>query len=242
MDPNFARQALRILPDSPLTVELVERAFTEESWARLPSRYQDASSRRQAERWAQTLVAARDVLLAETRTPTAPHPGAGASAPSARRSLSRGAIVGIVAGSVAVLALIAVAAIGVANLATTAFTAAAERLEADQLPDVDRYQAGETGYEFFAALEIYNDDRYGAECSFEYRQGCWQMALFTETDCESMEVELGFTNDIEAYSPDHVETIEKRDVLGNEATVVVFGNDDYDFGWINQVTCLDSPS
>jgi hypothetical protein len=258
VDPNLARQTLRILPDSPLTVELVERAFAGESWERHPSRYQDASARRQAEQWAQTLIAARDILLAEARRPptsapgavaTAPSsdPGVVATAPSPRRGLSRGGVIGIVAGSVAVLALITFVVIGVANLATNAITTATETLESaaadfEELPDVDRYQSGETQYEFFAALEIYNDGRHDAKCSLDYAQGCWQMALFTEADCNTMEVELGFTDDVNAYSPDHVETVEKHDVLGNEATVVVFGNDNYDFGWINQVTCLDSTS
>lgn len=247
VDPNLARQTLRILPDSPLTVELIERAFANESWARHPSRYQDASAQRQAEQWALTLVAARDVLLAEARTPAASHPNAVPTATASRRGLSRGAVIGIVAGSVAVLALITFAVIGAANLATNAITAATESLESEaadneEFADVERYQSGETQYEFFAALEIYNDGRHSAECSLEYAHGCWQMALFTEADCDTMEVELGFTNDVDAYLPDYVETIEKSDVLGNEATVVVFGNDDWDFGWINQVTCLDSAS
>ena len=53
-------------------------------------------------------------------------------------------------------------------------------------------------------------------------------------------VELAFTDDVDAILPEHVETIEKQDVLGNEATVVVFGNDEHAYGWINQVICLDA--
>jgi hypothetical protein len=247
VDPNSARHVLRILPQSPLTVELVERAFAGESWARHPSRYQDAAARRQAEEWAQTLATARDLLLAEARTAAATPIGV-VELPQRRRSLSPGAIVGIVAGSVAVAALITFAAIGAANLVTNTITAATEREQAGsgssgtELPDVERYQSGETGYAFYSALEVYNDNRYGAQCSLEFEQGCWQMALFPDADCDAMEIELGFTNDIDAIEPEHVEVVERAGVLGNEATVVVFGNDDYDYGWISQVTCLDRPS
>ena len=90
---------LRLFPDAPLTVELVERAYSEEYWARHPSRYQDPAQRRQAEEWAGSLAAARQVLLNEVAT--APD---AASAPPRRPGLSGGAIAGIVAGAVAVLA------------------------------------------------------------------------------------------------------------------------------------------
>ena len=251
MDPITARRVLRIFPEAPLTVELVERAYADESSARHPSRYPEGAARRGAEEWAQTLSTARDVLLAEARSRPTQAADAATGAPSPRRRLSAGAIAGIAAGGVALLALITFAAIGAANLATQAVTAATEAIESEaaeaesggsgetELADVERYQSGETMYDFPAALEIYNDGRYSAECPFEYAQGCWQMALFADADCDAMEIELGFTNDVDAILPDQVETLEKQDVLGNEATIVVFGNDDYAYGWINQVTCLD---
>ncbi|WP_448810616.1 hypothetical protein [Agromyces bauzanensis] len=251
MDPNSARRALRISPDSPLTVELIERAHASESWARHPSRYLDEAERRSAVQWAETLGAARAVLLAEVR-PAGPSVSSDAAAQPTRRRLSRGAIVGIVAGAVAVVALLTFAGIGAANLATRAVEAANERLDAGSSSDaasggsgsefVDRYQSGETMYAFPAALEIYLDGRYDSECPAQYEQGCWQMALFTEANCETLQVQLGFTNDAEALLPDHLETIETEAVLGNEPTPVVFGQDDYGYGWINQVTCLDAVS
>lgn len=253
MDPITARRVLRIFPDAPLTVELVERAYAGESWARHPSRYQDASEKLRAQEWAQTLATARDLMLAEARSPQGSRADAAAN-PVSRRRLSGGAIAGIVAGGVAVLALVTFAAIGAANLATQAVTAATDAIESEasdaasddsgetELASVERYQPGETLFTFSASLEIYNDGRYNAECPFTYVQGCWQMALFTDADCDALEIELGFTDDIDAILPDHVETIEEQHVLGNEATVVVFGNDDYAYGWINQVTCLDSGS
>ena len=39
VDPNTARQVLRISPDTPLTSALIESAYAEESWTRHPSRY-----------------------------------------------------------------------------------------------------------------------------------------------------------------------------------------------------------
>jgi len=246
VDPITARRVLRIFPDVPLTVELVENAYAGEWWAKHPSLYQDASERRRAEEWALTLVAARDVLLADVRkaamSASTPPTDAPTDAPARRRGLSRGAIIGIVAGSAALVALITFAAIGAVKLASQVATTAREAIESAAGEAVDRYQTGETLFTFPAALEIYSDGRYSAECSSDYAQGCWQMALFTEADCDAMQIQLGFTNDVDALLPDHTETIEKRDVVGNEATIVVFGNDDYGYGWINQVTCLDAPS
>ena len=90
MDPITARRVLRIFPDSPITVELVERAYASESWARHPSRYQDAAERQRAEEWMQTLATARDLLRAEVQTPQPRADAAAAPGPS-RRRLSRGA-------------------------------------------------------------------------------------------------------------------------------------------------------
>jgi hypothetical protein len=256
VDPITARRVLRIFPDSPITVELVERAYATESQARHPSRYLDAAERQRAEEWMQTLATARDLLRAEVQTPQPGADAAAAPGPS-RRRLSRGAIVGIVAGSAAVLALVTFAAIGAANLVTQSVTAATEVIESGTPEDtpvtdggsgaaddvnVERLQAGETLFAFPAALEAYYDGRYTAECPLKYTGGCWEQALFPEADCDTMQVQLGFTNDADAMLPDHTETIEKEGVLGNEATVVVFGNDDYGYGWINQVTCLDDAS
>lgn len=247
MDPITARRVLRIFPDAPLTVELVERAYSEEYWARHPSRYQDPAQRRQAEQWAASLASARDVLLREAGTATA-IPDA-ATTPQPRRGLSGGAIAGIVAGGVALLALVTFGIIGAVNLATQAATTAQEAIEEEiedatggdsgAVSDVERYESSETFFTFPAAMELYLDGRYDAECSLEYTQGCWQSALFTEADCDTLQVQLGFSNDADALLPDHLETVEIDDVVAEDATPVVWGNDDYGYGWINQVTCLN---
>ena len=70
--------------------------------------------------------------------------------------------------------------------------------------------------------------------------GCWQMALFTESDCTTLEVELGYSGDIDAALPEQTETVQLEAVEAGEETPLVFGNDDYEYGWVNQVTCLDS--
>ena len=106
-------------------------------------------------------------------------------------------------------------------------------------PGVDRMEADETFFAFPAAIEFYADGRYLGQCPDEYDQGCWQAALFTEADCDALQVQLGFSNDASAMAPDSTEIVEKLDAVAGEATVVVFGNDDYGYGWINQVTCLD---
>ena len=66
------------------------------------------------------------------------------------------------------------------------------------------------------------------------------MALFTESDCDTLEVELGYSSDIDAALPEQTETIQLEAVEAGEETPLVFGNDDYEYGWVNQVTCLDS--
>lgn len=244
VDPNSARQVLRIFPDAPLTVELVERAYAGESWARHPSRYQDAEHRARAAEWAQTLASARDVLLREARaTP---------SATAARKRLSTGAIIGIAAGAVAVLALVAVAIFGAASLVThfasnaedaiESATGGGDGLDESEIDDVERYESSETFYTFPAALEVYNDGRLDAECPSDYLEGCWQTALFTDESCDTMQVELAFSDSPTDPAPEHVETVEKHDVEAGEAVDVVFGHDEYDYGWINEVTCLDAAS
>jgi hypothetical protein len=236
VDPITARQVLRISPDAPLTVDLVERAYFEECWARHPSRYEHVTQRREAEQWAGTLATARQVLLQAAATANAAKDVA--STPQRNRSLSGVAIAGIVAGGVALLALITFGIIGGANLVTQAAATAQEAVE-DSM--VDRYQSGETSYAFFAALEIYHDGRYDAQCPIEFDGACWQNALFTEADCETMQVTLAFTDDMNAVAPDFTETIEIRDVVAYEAPPVVYGNQAYGYGWITGVTCLDSP-
>ena len=128
VDPNTARQVLHISPDTPLTPALIESAYAEESWTRHPSRYPEGPGRAQAEEWATTLGTARAVLLHDVASaaPAASVPGPAASvapAPAAaqpRRRLSTGAIVGIVAGAVAVVALIGFAIWGGVRLLTDA--------------------------------------------------------------------------------------------------------------------------
>ncbi|MBT2498860.1 hypothetical protein J7E25_07105 [Agromyces sp. ISL-38] len=258
MDLNMARQILRISPDTPLTAQLIETAHASESWARHPSRYPDAAGRHQAEEWSTKLDEARASLLASDATTTVP-PAAAETARAPRRGLRPWAITGIVAGVAVFVALITFGAFGAAGLITETMSAATDALEAGEnaasedsidsadsetteLADVERYFSGETLYSFPAALEIYNDGRYDVECSFDFAYGCWEMALFTESDCTAMQVELVFSNDPDAFEPEHTQTIDVADVLGNEATVVVFGNDGYDFGWINDVMCLDAVS
>ena len=257
MDLNTARQILRISPDTPLTAQLVDTAHASEIWARHPSRYPDAAGRQQAVEWSTTLDEARAALIAAAGGPTT-LPAAITTVPAPRRGLRPWAITGIVAGVVVFVAIITFGAFGLAGLVNEAMSTvdageagdhaasddSSESVDSEtiELADVERFFSGETLYSFPAALEIYNDGRYNTDCSFDFAYGCWQMALFPESSCTTMQVELGFSNDPDGFDPQHTESIDFSDVLGNEATAVVFGNDDYDYGWINDVTCLDSAS
>ena len=238
MDQNTARQVLRIFPDAPLTVELVERAHAGESWARQPSRYEDESQRARATEWAQTLAGAREVLLQEARvTPEQPS--------ARRRRLPPWAIVGIVVASVAVVGVIVAASLGAVRVATEFVTAAEQAIESGlpgdaEYEDVERFEASETFFTFPAALELYNDNRLGDQCPSDYLEGCWQGALFLEESCDTLQVELGFSDSPTAPTPTDVASVEKQDARAGEAVDLVFGNDDYDYGWINDVTCAES--
>lgn len=271
MDPITARRVLRIFPDAPLTADLVERAYSTESAARHPSLYPDVEQRAQAEDWASELASARATLLsgvgrpvwlgapvepvappaalapnalaygppsAQTRVPDPAAPG-GPTQPRPRTRLRWPAVTGIVAGAVVLVALIVVAVIGAAGLVTTAVTDARQEFEQSS---VERYQSGETGFAFPAALEYYSDGRYADLCAASLSSGCWQAALFTEADCAHLQVLIAYTDDAEAWTGDLEETIEIDDVMAYEATPVVYGNDAYAYGWPQQVTCLDAPT
>ena len=56
----------------------------------------------------------------------------------------------------------------------------------------------------------------------------------------TLEVELAYSSDIDAALPEQTETVQLQGVTAGEETPLVFGNDDYEYGWVNQVTCLDS--
>ena len=231
MDLTFARSVLRLDPAIPLTPEVIEQAYAHESWQRHPSRYPEGEAKQAAEAWAGTLAEARASLL-DAATAAAD----GAAAPVARRGLSRGAIVGIVAGGLALVAVIVIAGIVAVQVARQFGEQPAAPPEASD-PDVDRMEASETFFTFPAAIEFYSDGRYGHLCGLEYLEGCWEMALFTEEDCAALEIDLGFANDIEAPRPEETRVVTEADVAAGGPTPVVFGNDAYDYGWIENVRC-----
>jgi hypothetical protein len=273
VDSNTARAVLRLDPAAPLTPEAVEQSFQREAWERHPSRYPDPEGRAAAEAWAATLGEARVVLLhaaaghgtadVPVSGPFEAQPGATDSttaAPGTRRRLSRGAVIGIVAGAVALVAVLAVAGVGAALLASSAIeqsrvaaeeSEAAEAAEAgidepveapaesaDGSAGVERIEADETAFTSPAALEMYADGRYAHLCGLEHLEGCWESAVFVEADCATVEIELGFSNDEDMWAPaEETRTITESDVTTGEALPVVFGNDAYDYGWLQDVRC-----
>ena len=255
VDPITARRVLRIFPDAPLTADLIERAHAGESAARHPSRYPDGPDRAHAEEWMRTLGTARGVLLAEVAATTAhaaPDLAATVNA-SPKRGLSRGAVIGIVAGAVALVLLVVGGAVGITALIGTVGEATRaletefasppapdDTPSGEDSPHVERYTADETLFTFPAALEFYTDGRLSDECGPEHAQGCWQAAVFTEADCAIMTVSMGYATTEAQPEPDLVESLRFYDVVAGASTHVVFGNDDFDYGWIIDVTCHDS--
>jgi|GEM_PF-2762034 len=253
VDPNLARTTLQIPPDAPLSLELIDAAYQHEMWLRHPSRYPDADGRRAAEDWRDALGRARAVLVAELASPAA---RAGVVRPAPRRGLSGGAVAAIVAGGVVVVAVLVAGGIGlfglVRGIAETAMVQSSQSSDPAGSPDsagpgavgdvVERLEPDETGYEFASALEAYWDGRYDDRCAIGFVEGCWQMALFTEADCDVLEVILVFNDDADSWVAEETETRQVSDVRAGEAVPVVFGNDDREFGWIDQVRCTDGAS
>ncbi|MFK4729257.1 hypothetical protein ROT00_06185 [Agromyces mediolanus] len=154
-----------------------------------------------------------------------------------------GGAIAAIAGGAAALFLVLSVPVGIAaatfgeELAVVLADSEATSWAGPEIDPVDRLQSGETLYTFPAALENYGDGRYGALCPASYVEGCWQSAVFTEADCGSVLVRLGFSNDPTALEPERMETIELRDVIAYDATPVVFGNDDYEYGWVADLVC-----
>ena len=173
---------------------------------------------------------------------------------SPKRGLSRGAVIGIVAGAVALVLLVVGGAVGITALIGTVGEAtraletefasppASDDTSSDADLDVDHYTADETFFTFPAAMELYSDgaDRRLESGAPEHAQGCWQAAVFTEADCAIMTVSMGYATTEVQPEPDLVESLRFYDVVAGALTDVVFGNDDFDYGWMIDVTCHDS--
>lgn len=250
MDPNTARGVLNLDPAEPLTLQSVDDAYQRELWTRHPSRYPDSEGRAAAEAWRVTLGSAHAALVAEVMRPAPSN----VAVEAPRRRLSGGAIAGIVVAGVVAAALFIAVGVGVFTLVRDGTEAVIQQADgyADESVDesagalgdetVERYQSGETLYSFPSALEIYWDGRYSAECPAEHELGCWETALFTESDCGAMQVTLGYSAEETAWKPDATELVIIEDVTADAATPVVFGNDEYPYGWIDEVVCLDEPT
>jgi hypothetical protein len=249
VDPNTARGVLRLDPAEPLTLQSVDDAYQRELWTRHPSRYPDTEGRAAAEAWRATLGSAHAALVTEVMRPAPSN----VAVEAPRRRLSGGAIAGIVVAGVVAAALFIAVGVGVFSLVRDGTAAVIQQADgyADESGDesagalgaetVERYGVGETLYAFPSALEVYWDGRYTAECPAEHELGCWEMALFTESDCRTMQVTLGFSVEETAWDADATELVTIQNVTGDSATPVVFGNDQYSYGWIDEVVCLDEP-
>ncbi|MFE5673080.1 hypothetical protein ACFQ58_15895 [Agromyces sp. NPDC056523] len=245
MDLQLARSVLRLDVARPLTAEVIEQAYAHETWERHPSRYPEGEARQAAEAWAGTLAEARTSLLDAVSA----GPVDGPFAPAPRRGLPAGAIVGIVAGGLALIAVLIVGGVFAVGLVSGIAGPTGPVPSADQAdepgvptaapsdPDVERVESWETAFTFPAALEFYSDGRYGDLCGVEYVEGCWESALFTEADCAELEIELGFANNPKALSPERSSTVTETDVVAFDTVPVVFGDDEFEYGWIEDVRC-----
>jgi hypothetical protein len=244
VDPNSARAALRLDPALPLSPGLIEHAYEHERSARHPSLYPNSEGRAAAEAWALTLAAARDALLAEFHATAPPAPQAPQHQTIRRRR--RGATAWIVAASVAGAALVVGAGFGlfvglqaITERVIDGAHLAEQQARLAESQAVDEYSAGETAFTFPAALEIYNDGRLWDECDAGYADGCWQQAVIPEQSCDRLEVVLGFSTDEFAWEPEATEALDFDGVTASDSIHVVFGNDEYPYGWIHDVQCLD---
>lgn len=174
-------------------------------------------------------------------------PVAAGTSPSPAPRRRTGLVIGIVAASLGAIALIVALAFGalgligmVAGGGGAAPTSSAAAPSDGTAGAVTRYESSETLYTFPAALEQYSDGRYGDRCPTTYTEGCWEWALFTVDDCSTLQVDFAYSNDPDPSTAAQArESTTYTNVVADTAQPVVFGNDDYDIAWINDVTCLD---
>ncbi|MFF2494767.1 hypothetical protein [Agromyces sp. NPDC058064] len=161
-------------------------------------------------------------------------------APERRRRLGAGWIVGIAAGVVLLVALMVGVVYGAVALGErlSTFAESSEGASSDD-PDVDHYTARETMFSFPAALELYWDGRYTSDCPIEYELGCWEAAVIPEASCAIMTVSYAFATTEDQLEPDLVESDRFYDIEAGETVPIVFGNDEYDYGWPLDVVCHD---
>ena len=160
-----------------------------------------------------------------------------------RRRRRAGIVIVIVAASLGVLALFVAAGIGATKLAERLEGMASvfdESVQTYAPAGVESYSADEMYFTFPAAMEVYADGRYTKSCPLEFDYGCWETALITEASCAALEIDLHYANDANAWTGEYTETMPKVDVIGGAITPVVFGNDEYDYGWIHDIRCVDS--
>ncbi|GAA1791960.1 hypothetical protein [Agromyces lapidis] len=192
-------------------------------------------------RWADAVAAGT-----AAGTPAGAPPAAAGLAPAAhfgapaqppRRGLATGWIVGIAAGCVLLLALVVGIGFGAVALGQRLAADSNQFEAAEELPDYVRYEARESGFTFPAALELFNDGRYDAECPTTFELGCWQMALIPEADCSRATVSLEFSDG----SGKTVHSEERELTLAAQSRkLLVFGGDEYDGAWVHDVVCLDA--
>ncbi|MGH3703612.1 MAG: hypothetical protein ACRDT9_03180, partial [Agromyces sp.] len=156
--------------------------------------------------------------------------------------LSKGWIVGIVAGaSVLVIGLVVGLVFGVTALTERLTELAEPQYEGGfDSETVEHYSAPETMFSFPAALEFYTDDRYREQCSAEMEQ-CWVAGIIPEGDCKIMTVSIGYATEESQQTPDYVQTLRFYDIVAGETIPAVTSNDDYPLAWVMAVTCHDQP-
>jgi hypothetical protein len=154
-----------------------------------------------------------------------------------RRRISTGWIVGIAAGCVGLLALVAGIGFGSVALGERLAAESDPTVAPEEQPDYVRFEAQDSGFTFPAALEVFNDGRYDAECPTTFELGCWQMALIAEEDCSRAQVGLRFSD--ESGRTVHQEERELA-LAANSRKLLVFGGDEYDGAWVHDVVCLNA--
>ncbi|QEO15517.1 hypothetical protein FLP10_14570 [Agromyces intestinalis] len=182
--------------------------------------------------------------------PARPAPAPPASAPEVR--LSGAAITGIVLASVLTLATVIGAGIGAVLSAPVVarWSQAGQGGQGGDLwgggitddeaqPAVERISSDELEFWFPAALELYNDGRLDHLCAAEHELGCWEVAVIPEAACDLISIQTSFSNDPDGDG-ELTHQISRTDVAAGEAIEIAFGEDDYAFGWISNVSCIES--
>ena len=100
--------------------------------------------------------------------------------------------------------------------------------------EAGRWTSEDTGFYVLASLEVHDDGRLDELCPDGFERGCWQTTIVPEAACGRLRIQYSFR----AEDGSEMTQATWRTVEAGEPVNVVFGHDEYEYGWISHVACL----